>query len=116
MPSGRQVNTVVAFVLFFCLKKCGSFYYKPMCSSFHGKGVGKMCPMAGYSMFPHRLKVFENENNVSCNSVISANEFFQIDVIGDDSYPQDLNRDSSLLDLLSCGRNYFCVSVKFAAA
>ena len=87
-----------------------------MSSRLHGKVVGKMCPMAGYSMFPHRLKVFENENNVSCNFVISANAFFQIDVIGDDSYPQDLNRDSRLLDLLSCGRNYFCVSVKFAAA
>ena len=116
MPSGRQVNTVVAFVLFFCLKKCGSFYYKPMCSSFHGKGVGKMCPMAGYSMFPHRLTVFENENNVSCNFVISANAFFQIEIIGDDSYLPNFNRDSRFLDLLSCGRNYFCVSVKFAAA
>ena len=75
-----------------------------------------MCPMAGYSMFPHRLKVFENENNALCNFVIYANAFFQIDIIGDDSYLQNLNRDSRLLDLLSCGRNYFCVSVKFAAA
>ena len=78
--SGEHSSSICCI---FCLKNCWSFYYKSMSSRLHTKGVGKMCPMAGYSMFPHRLKVFENENNVSCNFVISANAFFQIEVIGD---------------------------------